>query len=154
MGPIVGRGTCDDAIEVLRKALGFHERFASAVGTSGEIRVIGGLAIVSRQDCFRESGGLVQGPIAEVDELLGMANGPACVGHDALGAMTIISGGDRVTTDEGRSEDQWLNRSCPSAVAALHVSAVPGIFGRQPQSKIDLRIRGWARDRCHFAMTR
>src|SRR5579859_2564622 len=39
VGPLVGGGSADDAVEVIRKALRLHESLLATLGTSDEVRV-------------------------------------------------------------------------------------------------------------------
>ena len=93
---MIGRIAGDDAIEILRIALGFHQRFAPAVGAALEIGEFRRRARIGADDRLGGVGGFLEGAIAEVDLLFGMVQRPAGIGADG-GLMAVIGGGDGAT---------------------------------------------------------
>src|ERR1039458_7882148 len=79
VGPEVGGRAGEDAVEVGGEALGFHERFAPAIGAAIEIGMLRGLAVEGLNEVLGVHSGEVQGAIAEVVHLFRMMVGPARV---------------------------------------------------------------------------
>ena len=105
---IVGRRAGDDAVEIGRKALGFHQGLAATVGTAheiGEFKTTAFLApaLLRRDQRLGNIGGLLQGAPAVVDDLLGVAERPGGRGpHWAL--VAVVGAGDRIAPGRQRLE--------------------------------------------------
>ena len=97
--PVVGGRAGDDAVVVGGEALRLHERLAAAVRAGIEVRALGRAAVERRDGRFRCDGGFVDRAIAEVDDLLGMAERPAGIG--AAGAVAGVGGGRGVAARDG-----------------------------------------------------
>src|SRR6202790_724542 len=79
-----------DAIEVLRIALRLHQPFTSTFGTSIEISIFRGGAVIRRNQHLGCDISLVNRTIAEILNFLGMMDGPRSIRSCSL--MTIIGG--------------------------------------------------------------
>ena len=76
MGPVVGGRTGDDTIEVVGEPLRFHQSFAAAVGTADEVAAGGCAAVEGLHDGAGLQCGFVNRAVTEIDQLLGMTDGP------------------------------------------------------------------------------
>src|SRR4029077_15106583 len=90
----------DDAFEILRIALGFHERLPAAARAADEVRELRRRPVKRRHDGPALEGCLVDGAIAEVNLLLRMAGGKArgvsgVPGGDGSGAMPFAQRAQR-----------------------------------------------------------
>ena len=82
-GAVIAGSSGDDTVKILRIALRLHESLPAAPGTTGEVREFLRRAIKRRNDGFALQGRFVDGPITEVDQLLGvpaakLASVPVC----------------------------------------------------------------------------
>ena len=71
-GPVVGRGAGKDAVVVVGITLGFHQRFAAAIGAPIEVGVLRCRSVELRDDELGHAGHLVNAAMSEVDDLLRM----------------------------------------------------------------------------------
>ncbi len=143
MGPKVSGRAGEDAVVIVGKALGFHERLAAAVGTTGEVGVFRCIAIEGLDDRFGLDGHFVDGAIAEVGDFFGMAESP--IGVDAIGSMAGVGGGSGVTVTNGGGHFGVVDRTGEAAVAGAAKFAVP-VCRREPDFKMDFRIADRADD--------
>ena len=86
---IAGRRAGDDAVEVVREALGFHQRLAPAVRASEEVRTRFGRAVMAAEDRLGDFGGAMDREVAEVQLPLQVVERPGRVG-DAAALVTGI----------------------------------------------------------------
>ncbi len=70
-GAVVGCGSADDAIVVIRVPLGLHQGLLASGGTAGEVGVLRIARIIGAHDLFRGQGHFVGGPVSPVDPALG-----------------------------------------------------------------------------------
>ena len=85
IGAVVARSAGDDAIEILRESLRFHERHATTARTAVEVRQPGRGAIERRNCRLTLHRSLMNRAIAEVDEFLRMPDREARVGARVAG---------------------------------------------------------------------
>ena len=71
---IIGGGAGDDAIEVFRITLRFHQALPSARGAAGPVRKARGAVIELGDDGFRLDCHLVDGSIREIDDFVRMSD--------------------------------------------------------------------------------
>ena len=69
-GAVVGCGSADDAIVVIRVTLGLHQGLFASGGTAGEVGVLGVPLVVSAHDLFCDQGHFVGGPVSPVSPAL------------------------------------------------------------------------------------
>ena len=135
--PVVRRGAGEDAVEVFRKALRLHQRFAAAVGAAVEVASLRVPAVERADDRFGLHRGFMHGAIPEVDQFLRMPDGPV---RAATTFMAVVGAGDGVTAAQGLCKGGSVDGACPATVAFLPVLGVPGGRRRQPEGKLDFRI--------------
>src|SRR6185312_12763166 len=140
VGPVIGGGAGDDAVEVVGKPLRFHESLAAAVRTTDEVPAGGRSAVERLHDGAGLYRGFVHRAVTEIDQLFGMADGPDRTGR----GMAVIGARHREATLQRLSEGDKRNISGPSAVSDLLIFSVP-ITGREPNFEVDFRIGRGAR---------
>src|SRR4029078_12926600 len=114
-------GAGQDAVEVFRKPLRFHERFAAAVGAAVEVTPLRVAAVKRADDRFGLHRGLMHGAVPKVDQFLRMSDGPV---RAAAPFMSISGSGDGVTAAQGLCKGGGVDRACPTAVAFLPILGV------------------------------
>ena len=77
--PEVGRIAADDAVVVVREALGFHERLLAALRAADKVREPRARAVEGLGDRLALQGHLVRCSIREIDDQLGVAESPDSV---------------------------------------------------------------------------
>ena len=143
VGSVVAGRAGDDAVEVRRIALRFHERLPAAARTAVEVRDARSGAVERPDRGLPLHRGLVHGPVAEIDQPLGMANREAGVGARVPGVAR--RGG--ITATQRVGQRGVLDRTTPRTIANLEVLAVPARH-RQPDFGPDVGIgRGLDRQR-------
>ena len=148
VGPDVGGGAGEDAVIIGGEPLGFHERFAAAIGAAIEIGVLRGLAVERLDEALGVDGGEVQGAIAEVIDFFGMMVGPACI--FAVGFVAGVGAGGGIAALEVCTHGGEADGAGESAVADAQEFAVP-VGGGQPDFEADVGVRGGLDDAGHAA---
>ena len=136
MRPIVSRSAGKDSLKVLRIPLRFHQSFAATIGTAVEIAQRSVAAIERVDNCFGLNARLMYCPIAEINELLGMTDGPGCA-RAAL--VAVIGRSGRITSSQRIDHTAISNASGPAAVSYLLILAVPAGNG-EPYGGLNLGI--------------
>ncbi len=131
---VIGGGSGDDAVEVVRVALSFHEALPASGGAAIPVGALLRFAIEGGDDCFGFYGRLVLGAITVVDDLFRMAEGEASVGVVTM--VTGIGGGGGVSVADGGCHEMnpWCSGEAP--VANLEKPVVP-VGGRHPDLEAD-----------------
>src|SRR3989304_2142792 len=78
-GPVVAWRAGDEAVEIVRIALRLHEGLPPAAGAAVEIRDARRAAVQRGDGRLALHGGIMDGPVAEIDQLLRMTHGKARV---------------------------------------------------------------------------
>ena len=104
------------------------------------------------QDRLGLYGGLMDGAIAEVRDLLGMIKRPGSVGP--AGMMAGIGGGGGVVVRHGVHQLVVADGAREAAIARALERAIPIRGGGHPDFEVDLRIRRWLDDSRHAAERR
>src|SRR5438128_8844187 len=91
MSPVIRGRAGDDAVVIVRVALGFHQSLASAVRAGVEIGALWRGAIERPDDGLGVYRCFVDGAMPEIDDLLRMVEGP--FGGLAAVLMACIGGG-------------------------------------------------------------
>ena len=148
-GPVIAGIAGDDAFKILGKTLRFHERLPASARAAHKIRKARRRAVERRDRGLALQGRLVHGPIAEIDQLLGMTHGKARrVSHvSRVGRRGGISLAQRV------GQRGVLNEPVPAAIAHFLELAVPA-GDRQPRLGLDVRIAGRSDGHRHAAERR
>ena len=90
-------------------------------------------AVERLNDCFGLDGHFMNGAIAEIGDLFGMAESP--IGVNAIGAMAGIGGSGRVAVVEGGRHFGIVERTGETAVANTPKPTIPIGF-REPDFKV------------------
>src|SRR5262245_39755225 len=93
MGPIVCGSTGNDSIKVFRISLRLHESFTASVGAAGEIVERGIAAIQCSDDGFCLNACFVHSPVAEINQLFRMPDGPGRTTTSAAVVTVVRSSG-------------------------------------------------------------
>jgi hypothetical protein len=142
----------DDAVVVVRIALPFHERHASARRTTFEVGVLRAAVVEGLHDLLGLQRHLVRRTVAEVDHLLGVTDRPRA-------ALFLVTG---VRTGGGVAKPQCLrhlvvqplNRSRKATVADSHELPVPLVGRREPDLHVDDGVGCRLEDELNAAMLR
>src|ERR1035437_1623281 len=143
MRPEVGWRSSYDRVIVSREALGFHEGLASSIGAGCEVRTAGPLPVEGANDGLSFFGGFMNGSVAEIGDLFGVAQRPGCIGPTGL-----VSGVGRscgIAAGHGSGHVGVVDHPREAAVANAFKLSIP-TRAWQPHLKTDARISGWADD--------
>src|ERR1700722_9738253 len=109
------RSARDEPVEIGWIALRLHQGLTSTVGTTAEVRMLDLLAIERVHDGLGFLGGLMNGAVAEVDDLFGVAERPAGIGCVTL--VTGVGGGRGVAVLDRVRQRGVIDGAGESAVA-------------------------------------
>src|SRR5258707_14362404 len=102
MSPIVRGGTGNNAIEIFRKALGFHQSLAAAIRTAEKIRILRCVAEARANDLLGDFGHNMNGAIAEVGDFFRTTERPR--GVNGCAGVAGVGAGGRVALENGSGE--------------------------------------------------
>src|ERR1035437_9406805 len=143
MRPEVGRGAGDDPVIVGGEALGFHEGLPSAIGAGRELRMAGHLPVKGGNDSLRFLGGFMNGSVAEIGDLFGVAERPGCIGPTGL--VSGVGGSRGIAAGYGSGHVGVVDHPREAAVANAFKLSIP-TRASQPHLKTAARISGRADD--------
>ena len=135
----------DDAVEILRETLRFLECLSSTGRATIEVRELGAIAIVSRNDRLGLHGHFVDRPVAKVDQLFRTLHPWA-----AAAFMPSIGAGRGITAPETRRKRIDVDVSIPAAVSNGLEFAVPS-RRREPDFDFDIGVGRGFQSGCHAA---
>src|SRR5579872_537409 len=137
MGPEVGGCDGDDTVVVGGKALGFHQRLASAVRAGAEVRVSRPLAVEGARDCFSLVRGFMNGTVAEIDDLLRVPERPCRI--RTTGLVPGIGGSCRVAVAQSGGHGSVVDGSGKAAIARAFKFPIPA-GARQPGFELNVGV--------------
>src|SRR5215475_522200 len=137
MGPIVCGSTGNDSIKVFRISLGLHESFTASVGAAGEIVQRGISSIQCSDDGFCLNACFVHRPVAEINQLFRMSDGPGRTTASAV--VTVVRGSGCVTAAQRIYHASIGNAAGPTTISLLKILSIPACC-RKPDGKLDFGI--------------
>src|SRR6202030_871248 len=140
VSPEIRRGASENSVEIFRKALRFHQRFAPAVVTAIERGVARRIVVEGLYEGFGVFRRGVQAAIAEINDLLWMLVRPACVFGIAL--MPGVGRGSGVASPQIVGESEVVDGTGESAIADAQEFAIP-VRSRQPHFEANIGIGAW-----------
>ena len=147
-GHRVSRRLGRDRVKVLRIARSRHQALPSTGRATVPQRVARVVSIEVVDNCLGGDRHEVDGAIAEVGQLFGVANRP--FGGETVADVARIRGHHRITARQRRSHFRIADRASPNAVADAHQPAVPA-GSWQPDFDLDVAVRRWRHRRLHAA---
>src|SRR5258705_2800982 len=139
MSPIVRRGTGKNAIEIFRKARGFHQSLAAAIRTAEKIRILRCVAEARANDLLGDFGHNMNGAIAEVGDFFRTTERPR--GVNGCAGVAGVGAGGRVALENGSGEGGIIEFTCEASVSLGPEFPVPG-FGGEPSFDEDVAVGG------------
>ena len=149
--PVIRGSASQYSVVIFGESLRFHQRLAAAIGATAEVRGPRRFFIKLLNHRLAELGHHMHGPIAEVDDLLGMAERPVGVGC-AAGVSRIGATGCK-TTQDGDRETRIADIAGESAVTLAHEFAIPSRKGK-PDFDLDIGVAAGPSDGLHTAKGR
>src|SRR5690242_4661523 len=122
MGPIVCGSAGKDSVKVFRISLRLHESFTASIGATGKIAQRGIAAIQASYDGFCLYARFVHRPIAEINQLLRMPDGP---GRTKAAFVTVVCCSSRVPATQRIDHASIWNTAGPTAVSLLNIFPIP-----------------------------
>src|SRR5205807_6966178 len=130
-----GGSAGQDAVVIGGIALGFHQCLAAAVRTAKKIRKTRSVGKARLDDLLGDFGHDMDGAVAEVRDLFGMAEGPCCV--DGSSRVSRVGAGGSVAGEDGSGEMGVVEFAGEASVAVGLKFSVP-IFGGEPDFDQDV----------------
>ena len=138
MSDVIRRSAGHDAVVIGRIALRFGEALLAACRAAVPVSELRGLAVERLNDEFRIDCHFVDGAIGPIDELFGMAEGPALVVADVAG----VGARGGIAAIQLRCERGVTNLADEAAVSDGFKFSVPARSDRKPDFKTDMRVAG------------
>src|SRR5215470_15709537 len=129
MRPVVGGRSGEDAVVIIWIALRFHQGLAAAIRTTQKIGILRSFAEARADDFLGDGGHSVNRTVAEVGDLLRMAEGPG--GVCAFGGVASIRICSGVSSEKRSGEVKIVDLAGEAAVAMCLEFSIP-VFGGKP----------------------
>ena len=143
-GPVVGRGRCHDAIEVIGIALRLHHRLTAASAAANEIGVVRPLVVVVLDDGLGGFCGQMHRTVPKVPLPFGMIQRPGSLNAVALVPRVrthrSVAALQRTTAVSVEATCLVLDTAHEAATPAHQEPSVPGIGLGQQQLELDLGL--------------